>query len=55
MCAYSGSNYVVESTPNIQTPTPWAPYVTNLASANVLAFTNHPTEPRRFFRVRLAP
>jgi hypothetical protein len=55
MCAYSGSNYVVESTMNIQTQTPWPPYATNLASANVVAFTNHPTEPRRFFRARLGP
>jgi hypothetical protein len=55
MCAYSGSNYVVESTTNVQTPTPWPPYATNLANANVLAFTNHPTAPRRFFRARLVP
>ena len=55
MCAHSGSNYVVESTTNVQSPTPWPPYATNLASANVLAFTNHPTAPRRFFRARLVP
>jgi len=55
MCAYSGSNYVVESTTNVQAPTPWPPYTTNLAIANVLAFTNQPTPPRRFFRARLSP
>ena len=55
MCAYSGCNYVVESTTNVQSPTPWPPYATNLANANVLAFTNHPTAPRRFFRARLWP
>ena len=55
MCAYSGSNYVVESTTNVQTPTPWPPYATNLANANVLAFTNHPTALKRFFRARLLP
>ncbi|HVM49197.1 MAG TPA: PPC domain-containing protein [Candidatus Acidoferrum sp.] len=53
MCAYSGSNYVVESTTNVQLHTPWPPYVTNLAIGNVLAYTNHPTDPRRFFRARL--
>ena len=55
MCAYAGSNYVVESTTNLLSPTPWPPYTTNLTTTNVLAFTNHPSATPRFFRARLAP
>ncbi|HEX3626878.1 MAG TPA: CARDB domain-containing protein, partial [Verrucomicrobiae bacterium] len=56
MCAYSGSNYLVLTTTNLALPGPsWPPYVTNQPIINVLAFTNQPTAPHRFFRVKLVP
>jgi uncharacterized Zn-binding protein involved in type VI secretion len=53
MCAYSGSNYVVDVTTNLASQMPWQPYITNRASGNAVAFTNHPALQPHFFRVRL--
>ena len=53
MCAYPGSNYVIETATNVQVPAPWLAYLTNQVVANVLSFTNPSAGPRRFFRARL--
>ena len=55
MCAYQGSNYVIQTSTNLQPFPVWLPYSTNVAVTNIIAFTNRPTDKARFFRALRSP
>jgi len=55
MAALNGSNYVVQTTTNLQSPVVWQPLVTNLVNGSVLVVTNLRNTTDRFYRAKLLP
>lgn len=51
---YTGTNYTIESTPNLRTPVLWTPVYTNLTPSNFIAFTPNviKTNPVMLFRAK---
>jgi hypothetical protein len=50
----AGSNYVLQATPHLRAPIPWAPIKTNVADgAGLIQFlaTDMAQNPRRFYRI----